>query len=216
MRDCHRNGRDAAADNFSFMVLTAAMTDKPLLEGRLTDILRAESRLNRRVDNLPDDFVFATRSWRRDAIDRDAMIFDGADYAKEGLPTMSAWSPPGCLKSTGSAYRYADYANWWLRSLQYLRDNSTLPAEKSIPDFISIQNECGFNCSENMNHYKIGQVSKNKFDSGRARAFDEPVATVHGTCRVGYRRSKTAIATIMSHLIYRSDLHRSRVSGGFC
>lgn len=72
-----------------------------------------------------------------------------------GLITMSAWSPPGSLKSTGSAmggtlaktgsaHRYADYADWWLRSLQYLRDNSTLPADKAIPDFISIQNECDF------------------------------------------------------------------------
>ncbi len=77
-----------------------------------------------------------------------------------GLLTISAWSPPGSLKSTGSAnggtlaksgnaYRYADYANWWLRSLQYLRDNSTLPAEEAIPDFISIQNECDFTPSGN-------------------------------------------------------------------
>jgi autotransporter-associated beta strand protein len=77
-----------------------------------------------------------------------------------GLLTISAWSPPGSLKSTGSAnggtlaksgnaYRYADYANWWLRSLQYLRDNSTLPAEQAIPDFISIQNECDFTPSAN-------------------------------------------------------------------
>lgn len=77
-----------------------------------------------------------------------------------GLLTLSAWSPPGSLKSTGSAnggtltksgnaYRYADYANWWLRSLQYLRDNSTLPAEEAIPDFISIQNECDFTPSGN-------------------------------------------------------------------
>ncbi|MEY3895126.1 MAG: hypothetical protein RLZZ214_645, partial [Verrucomicrobiota bacterium] len=74
----------------------------------------------------------------------------------DGLITLSAWSPPGRFKSTGSAmggtlaknasnqYRYADYADWWLRSLQYFRDNSALPAEKAIPDFISIQNECDF------------------------------------------------------------------------
>ena len=72
-----------------------------------------------------------------------------------GLITMSAWSPPGHLKSTGSAmggtlaktgsaYRYADYADWWLRSLQFMRDTSTLPAAQAIPDFISIQNEADF------------------------------------------------------------------------
>ena len=72
-----------------------------------------------------------------------------------GLITMASWSPPGRFKSTGSAmggtlaktnsvYRYADYADWWLRSLQYLRDNSTLSVTQAIPDFISIQNECDF------------------------------------------------------------------------
>lgn len=85
------NGRDSAADNYPFMVLTAAMTDKRLLEGRLTDMLRAESRLTRRVDNLPDNFLFATQSWQRPGIDRDAMIFDGAEYAKDGLLYITEW-----------------------------------------------------------------------------------------------------------------------------
>ena len=78
----------------------------------------------------------------------------------DGLITMASWSPPGRYKSTGSAnggtlaksgnaYRYTDFANWWLRSLQYLRDNSTLPVEQAIPDFISIQNESDFTPSGN-------------------------------------------------------------------
>lgn len=78
----------------------------------------------------------------------------------DGLLTISSWSPPASLKSsgsanggtlakTGNAYRYTDFANWWLRSLQYLRDNSTLPVEKAIPDFISIQNEPDFTPSGN-------------------------------------------------------------------
>lgn len=85
------NGRDAAADNYSFMVLTASMTDRPLLAGRLTDMLHSETRLTRRVDNLPDDFQFPSQSWRRPAIDRDAMIFDGAEYAKDGLLYITEW-----------------------------------------------------------------------------------------------------------------------------
>lgn len=91
MKDRYWNGRDAAADNYSFMVLTAAMTDRPLLEGRLTDMLRAEARFTRRVDNLPDDFLFSTQSWRRENVDRDAMIFDGAEYAKDGLLYITEW-----------------------------------------------------------------------------------------------------------------------------
>lgn len=85
------NGRDAAADNYSFMVLTASMTDRELLNGRLTDMLRSETRLTRRKDRLPDDFLFTTQSWRRPAVDRDAMIFDGAEYAKDGLLYITEW-----------------------------------------------------------------------------------------------------------------------------
>lgn len=101
------------------------------------------------------------------ALDEPSIFWSGWDYDNvrfiekyraiqtNGLITMSAWSPPGRYKSTGSAqggtlaktnsvYRYGDYADWWLRSLQYLRDNSALPVEQAIPDFISIQNECDF------------------------------------------------------------------------
>ncbi len=95
LKDRYWNGRDAAADNYSFMVLTAAMTDRPLLEGRLREMLRTEMRLTRRVDRLPDDYDFRTRSWRRASIDRDAMIFDGAEYAKDGLLYITEWSGRG-------------------------------------------------------------------------------------------------------------------------
>jgi hypothetical protein len=91
LKDRYWNGRDAGADNYAFMVLTAAMTDRPLLEGRLTDMLRAETRLTRRVDNLPDDFLFSTQSWRRGTADRDAMIFDGSEYVKDGLLYITEW-----------------------------------------------------------------------------------------------------------------------------
>ena len=37
------NGRDSAADNYPFMVLTAALTDRDLYRGRLLDMLRSET-----------------------------------------------------------------------------------------------------------------------------------------------------------------------------
>ena len=40
----HWNGRNNAADNYPFMVLTAALTDRPLFEGRLLEMLRTEQR----------------------------------------------------------------------------------------------------------------------------------------------------------------------------
>ncbi len=93
------------------------------------------------------------RGWQADNA-RFIRLFRAAQ--PNGLITMSAWSPPASLKSTGSAqggtlaktgnaYRYADYGDWWMRSLQNLRDfNPTLTPEQAIPDFISIQNECDF------------------------------------------------------------------------
>ncbi|MCX6877386.1 MAG: hypothetical protein NTW21_26790 [Verrucomicrobia bacterium] len=88
------NGRDSAADNYPFMVLTAAMTDRELLEGRLTDMLKTEIRLTCRVDRLPDDFLFATQGWRREKVDPAAIIFDGAEYVKDGLLYIAEWIGP--------------------------------------------------------------------------------------------------------------------------
>ena len=85
------NGRDAGADNYAFLVLTAAMTDRPLLEGRLLDMLRTEERVTARIDRLPDDFDFATQAWRRPTVDLDATIFDGAEYVKDGLLYVTEW-----------------------------------------------------------------------------------------------------------------------------
>jgi hypothetical protein len=88
------NGRDSAADNYPFMVLTAAITDRPLMQGRLLDMLRAETRLTSRVDRLPDDYSFSRKGWRRDTLDLDAIIFDGAEYVKDGLIPLTEWLGP--------------------------------------------------------------------------------------------------------------------------
>jgi hypothetical protein len=88
------NGRDSAADNYPFMVLTAAMTDRPLFEGRMLDMLRTETRLTCRIDRLPDDWSFAKQGWRREAVDMDAIIFDGAEYVKDGLIPITEWLGP--------------------------------------------------------------------------------------------------------------------------
>ena len=45
------NAQDNAADNYPFMVLTAALTDRALFDGRMLDMLRTETRLTSRVDS---------------------------------------------------------------------------------------------------------------------------------------------------------------------
>jgi len=88
------NGRDAAADNYPYMVLTAAITDRPLLEGRLLAMLRAEERLTCRLDRLTDDYSFAKQGWRRETLDPEAVVFDSAEYVKDGLLPITEWLGP--------------------------------------------------------------------------------------------------------------------------
>ena len=88
------NGRDSAADNYPFMVLTAALTDRPLMEGRLLDILHTEERLTARVDRLADDYSFSKKGWRREKLDLEATIFDSAEYVKDGLIPLTEWLGP--------------------------------------------------------------------------------------------------------------------------
>jgi len=85
------NGRDSGADNYPFMVLTASITDRALMEGRLLDILRTETRLTSRLDRLPDDYSFFKKGWRREKLDLEAITFDGAEYVKDGLLYIAEW-----------------------------------------------------------------------------------------------------------------------------
>jgi hypothetical protein len=88
------NGRDSAADNYPFMVLTCAFTDRAKYEGRMLEMLRAETQLTCRVDRLPDDYSFSKKGWRREKVDLDAIIFDGAEYVKDGLIPITEWLGP--------------------------------------------------------------------------------------------------------------------------
>jgi len=88
------NGRDCAADNYPFMVLTAAMTDRPMFQGRMLEMLRTEQRLTSRLGRLPDDYAFSKKGWRREKLDLDATIFDGAEYVKDGLLPVTEWLGP--------------------------------------------------------------------------------------------------------------------------
>lgn len=96
------NGRDSAADNYPFMVLTASITDRPLMEGRLLDMLHTEIRLTSRLDRLPDDYSFSKKGWRREKLVLDEVIFDGAEYVKDGL--IEGWHGDGNFARTSLMY----------------------------------------------------------------------------------------------------------------
>lgn len=88
-KDLYWNARDAAADNYPFMVLSTFYTDRALFDGRMNDMLASEQRLANRVGALPDDYVFATKSFRVPEPKIDDLIFGASEYAKDGLVPLT-------------------------------------------------------------------------------------------------------------------------------
>lgn len=92
------NAKDAAADNYPFMVLTAAILDRELYDGPMKAILEAEQRLTNRLDRLPDDYSFSKQDFVSEEIDLDEIIFGSSEYVKDGLLPLTeyigktAWS----------------------------------------------------------------------------------------------------------------------------
>jgi len=85
------NAQDSAADNYPFMVLTTAMLEPELFHTTMRQMLEAEQRLTNRVDNLPDDFDFATQTFRLPEVDMNRLIFGGSEYVKDGLIPLTEW-----------------------------------------------------------------------------------------------------------------------------
>ncbi|SHM74280.1 hypothetical protein SAMN04488057_103165 [Cyclobacterium lianum] len=92
------NAKDAAADNYPFMVLTSALLDSNLFHGPMKKILENEIRLTNRLDRLPDTYSFSKKGFETEAINRDELIFGASEYVKDGLLPLteyigaSAWS----------------------------------------------------------------------------------------------------------------------------
>jgi len=92
------NAQDCAADNYPFMVLTAAVTDHELFNGRMLDMLRTETKLTSRIDNLPDTYSFSKQGFRDEEPDLARIIFGSAEYVKDGLLPLTEWlgASPWC------------------------------------------------------------------------------------------------------------------------
>jgi O-glycosyl hydrolase len=90
-----------------------------------------------------------------------------------GKITLSQWSPPENLKSTASAYGgtlakvggqyvYTNFANWWVRTLQFYQ------ASNALPDYLSIQNEPDFASSGTNFAYQAGSYLSSTESASRA------------------------------------------------
>ena len=89
------NAKDAAADNFPFMLLTAFVTDTDHLKRLTLRMLEQEQTLTNRLDSLPDDFSFATQSFRTLEYKTEDLVFGASEYAKDGLTPITEWLGPG-------------------------------------------------------------------------------------------------------------------------
>ena len=85
------NAQDSAADNYPFMVLTAAITDRPLFEGRMLDMLRTETRLTSRIGSLPDTYSFSKKDFLDPEPDLSRIMFGASEYIKDGLLPLTEW-----------------------------------------------------------------------------------------------------------------------------
>jgi hypothetical protein len=92
--------KNAAADNYTFMVLTAALLEPAAFHGPLLDILAAEKRITSRSLRpsepavLPDDIDLTTNQFYFPQTDVFRVTYGSAEYAKDGLMPISEWLGP--------------------------------------------------------------------------------------------------------------------------
>lgn len=91
------NGKDSAADNYPFLVLSADFTARQLLATRLQPMLEAERRLTARPGwrRLTDDYnLRGTPGLRHPEPDAERIFFNSAEYVKDGLLALTEWLGP--------------------------------------------------------------------------------------------------------------------------
>lgn len=88
------NAKDSAADNYPFMVLSCAITDRPLFEGRMLEMLRTETRLTSRLGPLPDTYSFTKKGFASAEPNLGSILFGSSEYVKDGLLPLTEWLGP--------------------------------------------------------------------------------------------------------------------------
>ncbi|MBK9389217.1 MAG: hypothetical protein IPN68_03145 [Bacteroidetes bacterium] len=88
------NAKDCAADNYPFMVLTSAILDRGLFDGRMTDMLTSEIRLTSRIGSMPDTYSFSKEGFANKDVVLSDIIFGSAEYVKDGLIPLTEWLGP--------------------------------------------------------------------------------------------------------------------------
>ncbi len=85
------NAKDAAADNYPFMVLTSFFVDSARFHDTMIKMLESEKRLTSRVRSLPDTYSFSKQGFLEDSIKMDQIEFGTSEYIKDGLLPLTEW-----------------------------------------------------------------------------------------------------------------------------
>ena len=85
------SGRDAAADCYPFMVLTAALTHPEALAGRMREMLETERRITPRLGLLPDIWDLTRQAFFYPEPDLARIQFNTSEYVKDGLLPITEW-----------------------------------------------------------------------------------------------------------------------------
>ena len=88
------NAQDCAADNYPFMVLTAALLDRDVFEGRMKEMLETEKKLTSRIGAMPDTWSFSKNNFDNTDTILPDIIFGSAEYIKDGLIPLTEWLGP--------------------------------------------------------------------------------------------------------------------------
>ncbi len=85
------NAKDAAADNYPFMVLTSSMTHPDIFNGTMQHMLAMESSITPRLGKMPDTYSFSRQGFATETIDTASIIFGSSEYIKDGLLPLTEW-----------------------------------------------------------------------------------------------------------------------------
>lgn len=85
------NAKDAAADNYPFMVLTSYFVDQQKFDGEMLNMLHSEKQLTSRIQSLPDSYSFSKQGFLNDEVKKDEIAFGASEYIKDGLLPLTEW-----------------------------------------------------------------------------------------------------------------------------
>jgi hypothetical protein len=85
------NAKDAAADNYPFMVLTSFFTNREIFDGDMLDMLHSEKKNTSRIRSLPDTYSFSKQAFLNSKENKDEIVFGTSEYIKDGLLPLTEW-----------------------------------------------------------------------------------------------------------------------------